>query len=149
MFKLAEFFAEFKLKLIVGGIIVALLGAAYWSYTARGDKIDKLKTTVAVAAVANKSLADAVETQQGAAKINEDTNAAIAVDAVKIEAKHDKIVSKGHAKVASIEKSFEELPKTPENVQALDTKTSAALIDELWETYCAGMPDATSCAAPT
>jgi hypothetical protein len=142
---LATFFAEYKLKLIIGAIVIAGVGAAYWSYTSRGEEIKTLEANAAVSTIAIGSLENTVVDQKGSAEIKEVINTAVVKDAEKITTRHDKISEKRKDKVQSIEKLFDELPKTQENIDERDTQTSVAMIDGLWDTYCSGMPDDPGC----
>lgn len=139
---------EMKLKLIIGGIVIALLAGGWFAWEARGSKIDALKKDVIIAKVENGSLKDTADTTAKSGAITEKINTAIAVDAKVIEKKHDKIANKVEAKVDAIDKIFDALPKTPENKVQQDQQTSVALIDGLWESYCTAAPGATECAAP-
>jgi hypothetical protein len=149
MFKLAAFWVEFKTKIIIGGILLAVMGAAYWSWDSRGKEIKVLEKNAAVASVAIEAASATINTMEGSGEIKQEINTAVAVDAKKIEKKLEKVAKNTKEKVQSIEKSFEQLPPTPENTTARDNQTSAAMIDGLWDTYCAGMPGATSCQTPT
>lgn len=149
MFKLAEFLVGAKTKLIIGAIVVAVVVAGYFAWKARGEKINALIGTVAVAKVVNESLVDTVEKQEGSSKITEAINTSIVKEAETIVVKHDKIKVKTKDRVKSIEAAFAELPPTPENVTSRNDQTSAALIDGLWESYCAAAPNAASCATST
>lgn len=149
MLKFAAFLAEFKMKLIIGGILCAVVAGGWFAWDARGNKIEKLQGEAVIAKVAVGGLVKTVETQKGAALITEAINTAITVDAEKIVVRQDKVTAKRQKAVADIEKIFDALPPTSDNIQERDTQTSKALINGLWDTYCTGMPNATSCTAST
>jgi hypothetical protein len=149
MFKLAEFVATFKTKLIIGGIIVLMIIGGYLAWNARGDKIDTLKDQAVVAKIENGSLKDTVGKQEASGAITEKVETEAVKEVAKVIKKHETIDAKRIAKVKSIEDSFAELPKTPENIKASDTQTSTALIEGLWESYCAEAPPGNAaCPAP-
>lgn len=148
MFAVAKFVTEFKTKLIIGVILIALAIAAYFAWNARGDKIDAQKETIVTQKIENGGLKETVKEQVEAAVITEKVTTEAVVEKQKVVAVHDKIQNKTTAKIKIIEDTYKAMPQTPENTVALDNETSQVMIDGLWDSYCAGDAGALRCPAP-
>ncbi len=122
-------------RVIIGGILIALIVAAVGMYIYRGQKVDKLETTVTEQKVEIGGLKDEIVKDEKSDAITEKTQEKVIDKAKVIIAKDTKITEELKQKEAEIEDSYKGATE-PEAVQKKADEKSAARIDALWQTWC-------------
>ncbi|MQA41395.1 hypothetical protein [Rugamonas aquatica] len=145
MFNLASFFIGFKYKLLAIGIAAGLALAFYWSWASRGADLKQLQGENAVARTSIAGLEKTVKEEQGSADIKEQINTEEVAEAQQIATRQDDLASRRRTAVANIDRTFDAMTATPLHASERDNATSAAMIDGLWSSYCAGQPAAPQC----
>ena len=151
-----------KVKLIVIGVILALIGGGIVAYKYKAAEVVKLNKEVAVDKVVNGSLADTVKNDIKVEKVNADANTNLAIGTTTVAKGQDKVISNMWSKVRDTERaaklaasSSADIPLPVETLEAKivrqtteDTATSTIMVNVLWDAFCEGSPNSDSCKPP-
>lgn len=138
-------FEEIKVKLIIGGIILAVIGLLGWTAKHYYDAnlVNKLEVDRLV--LANQDL----ERQFELFKISKDIDNAIIADQRKSMTSMVEVSNQNALQVSvdvkKVLDKYSKLPQTDANIQQRDNEVSTVRIVGLWKTHCTLHPASPTC----
>lgn len=134
----------------IGGLIgiVALVLGLIWHFNRVEEKKDNLLVENTKQGQVINAQDNSIKTGEIVTEVKEKTGLAIAVETGQKVEQQKKVTQKAEHREAEIVQHFDQLPVTTENAVEKQQQLSSSRIDQLWEAYCLGVPDAEECKVP-